>query len=312
MRTLGVSHARRGRAGASLPELLVALVLFGIVSGATLRALDRQARFHAGVMAILEARGQHAAAHEALAVSLRGLSAAGGDIGRLTDSAIVFRLQVGSGIACGISSGALDLAPDSIANGQRLGSFAGWPQPGDSAWILDEGPTDAAADDAWAALRVTSVSSAAGRCPGSPLLDPVRDAARPAWRLSVSGSPPASAVAGAPVRLTRVARFALYRGGTGESWLGYSERQPATGWITIQPVSGPYLPFNRSAPPASGLALLGRDSSGIVVAGPGPVAPAVLSIATRTLTTRAVRMDGIPRGARADSLHSLIGLRNVR
>lgn len=313
MRTLGAGPARRrDRAGTSLPELLVALVLFGIIGGATLRALDRQARFHAGIMAILEARSQHAAAHEAVAVTLRGLSAAGGDVGRLSDSAIVFRLQVGSGVACGITPGALDLAPDSLASGQRLASFAGWPQAGDTAWVFDEGPTDVAADDAWAGLPVTSVSSAAGRCPGSPLLDPVLDASRPAWRLSLAGSPPAGVVMGAPVRLTRVARFALYRGGTGESWLGYSERQPATGWITIQPVSGPYLPFNRSVPPASGIAFQGRDSSGAVVAGPGPAAPAVLSMATRTMTTRAVRIDGLPRGMRADSLHSLIGLRNAR
>ena len=301
---------RRRRAGTSLPELLVALVLFGLVGAATLRALDRQARFHAGVMAVLEARGQHAAAHEALAVSLRGISATGGDIARLAESAIVFRLQVGSGVVCGLAGGALDLAPDSIAAGQRLGAFATWPQAGDTAWLLDEGPTDAAADDAWAALQVTSATLAAGRCAGSPLVDPVLDAARPAWRLAVSGSPPTTAVTGAPVRLTRVARFALYRGGTGESWLGYAEVQPAAGWITIQPVAGPYLPYNRSAPPASGIALQALDSSGAAVLFPGGAAPVMVSIATRTVTSRTVRMDGLPHGLRADSLHSLIGLRN--
>lgn len=301
---------RRRRAGTSLPELLVALVLFGLVGAATLRALDRQARFHAGVMAVLEARGQHAAVHEALAVSLRGISATGGDIARLADSAIVFRLQVGSGVACGLAGGALDLAPDSIAAGQRLGAFATWPQAGDTAWVFDEGPTDAAADDAWAALRITSATLAAGRCAGSPLVDPVLDAARPAWHLAVSGAPPATAVTGAPVRLTRVARFALYRGGTGESWLGYAEVQPAAGWITIQPVAGPYLPYNRSAPPASGIALQALDSSGAAVPFPGGAAPVMVSIATRTVTSRTVRMDGLPHGFRADSLHSLIGLRN--
>ena len=65
MRTLGAGTRRRA---SSLVELLVALVLFGVIGLATLRSLDRQARFHSGILAVLEARSQHAAAHEAVAV----------------------------------------------------------------------------------------------------------------------------------------------------------------------------------------------------------------------------------------------------
>ena len=297
------------RRGTSLVELLVALALFGIVGAAALRALDRQARFHTGILAILESRAQHAAAHEALAVELRGTSVAASDIGPLTDSSVVFRMPVGAGLSCDMTSTFIDLGPDSASSGQHFARFRTSPQAGDTAWVFDEGATDSASDDAWRGLAVTAVSRAMGRCAGSPLLDPVLDAGRPSWRLAIAVAPPPTVTAGAPVRLTRRARFALYRGGTGEHWLGFTEADPVSGaWITIQPVSGPYLPYASAAPSTSGIALSGRDSSGIV----SFVTPAAITVATRTRTTRAVRMDGVVRGPYADSLHSLIGLRNAK
>jgi hypothetical protein len=129
----------------------------------------------------------------------------------------------------------------------------------------------------------------------------------------VAGTAPPTIGPGATVRLTRIARFALYRGGTGEYWLGFAEVHPASGaWNAIQPVSGPYLPFSASAPRAGGIALAGRDSSGGASASPGPGLPVAIAVATRTWTTRLVRMDGVARGRHADSLHSLIMMRNAR
>lgn len=307
--------SRRGNCpvGASLIELLVALVLFGLVGTATLRSLDRQARFHSGILAILESRSQHAAAHEAVAVELRGASSSSGDIAALSDSSIVFRLPVGTGVACGITPTSIDLAPDSVASGQSLARFRTTPQPGDTAWLFDEGSKDVSSDDTWIGVPVSSATRTTGSCPASPLLNPFLDAGFPAWRLSYGGVVPATIVAGAPVRLTRMARFALYRGGTGEHWLGFTEWQPVMGtWITIQPVSGPYQPFNPASPPASGIALQARDSSGTPLPFAATPAPAAIAMTTRTLTTRVVRMDGVARGRYADSLHSLIFARNSR
>lgn len=302
MRTLG------SRCGTSLVELMVALVIFGVVAAATLRSLDQQSRFHAGILAILEARSQHAAAHEAVAVELRGVSSAAGDIGRFSDSAIVFRLPVGGGVVCAGAPGILTLAPDSVASGQSFARFRTAPQPGDTAWIFDDGPSDVASDDQWIGFQVLGTARGQGLCAGSPLIDPVLDATAASWRFTVGGVLPATP-AGAVVRLTRIARFALYRGGMGDHWLGFAEVHPATGtWVTIQPVSGPYLPFRAAAPAEGGVALGGRDSSG----GPTTVttAQAAITLSTRTQTSRVVRMDGVARGLRADSLHSLIGVRN--
>jgi hypothetical protein len=301
------------RAGTSLAELMVALALFGVIGLATLRSLDRQSRFHAGVLTILEARSQHAAAHEAVATEVRSISSAAGDITRLSDSAMVFRMPVGAGLACALASDTLYLAPDTVAAGQEFAAFRTAPQPGDTAWLFDESVTDRSADDAWVGLRITSLTRAPGLCAGSPLVHPALDAGRLSWRLAVAGPVPATALAGAPVRLTRTARFALYRGSTNEHWLGFTEIAPSTGtWITIQPVSGPYLSFNAGAPAASGVSLLGRDSSGAALSSANATLAATISLSTRTRTTRAVRIEGLARGLYSDSLHSLIGLRNAR
>lgn len=307
VRPLGAARRR----GTSLVELLAALVLFAIVGAATLRALDRQARLHEGLLVILESNAQHAAAHEAVAVQLRGLSPPAGDLARLSDSAVAFRLPVGIGLACDVTPPTIDLVPDTTAAGQTFSAWHTSPQPGDSVWVFDEGATDMAADDGWVAAPVAAVTRTAGRCPGSALLDPVLDAARPAWRLTLAGPLPSTVIAGAAVRLTRLARFAQYRGATGEYWLGFSEVNPMTAaWITIQPMSGPYLPFNAAVPASGGVALGARDSSGAPAA---PLAmPASVRLATRTRAARSLRMDGRARGPFLDSLHTVIALRNAR
>jgi hypothetical protein len=301
------------REGTSLVELMVALALFGVIGLATLRSLDRQARFHAGMLTILEARSQHAAAHEAVATEVRGISSAAGDITRLSDSAIVFRMPVGAGLACAVASDTLYLAPDTVAAGQEFAAFRTAPQPSDTVWLFDESATDLSADDVWVGLQITSVTRAPGLCSGSPLVNPALDAGRFSWRLAVAGPVPVTVLSGASVRLTRTARFALYRGSTNEHWLGFTEILPSTGtWITIQPVSGPYLPFNPGAPAGSGIALRGRDSSGVPLSPAGASLSTAISLSTRTRTTRTVRIDGLTRGLYSDSLHSLINLRNAR
>lgn len=315
MRALGtVRHAPSCRAGSSLVELVVSLALFAVVGAAVLRALDRQARFHDGILRILETRAQLGATHDMVAAELRGVSAVAGDVERVADSAIVYRQAVGTGLVCRVSGTTVDLGPDVSAAGQTLARMRGAPQPGDTAWLFDEGSSLAAADDRWHPAELNAAARATGACVGTPFVDAVLDATRTSWRLTLgAGTPlPAGVRAGSIARLTRRARFALYRAGTGDWNLGWSEWNAGSGaWNVIQPVSGPFLAYSRPTPAASGVALSARDSLGLVLAAGMPLSGvAGLALTTRSATARAVRMDGVARGRHGDSLRSLIALRN--
>ena len=65
---------------------------------------------------------------------------------------------------------------------------------------------------------------------------------------------------GAFVRVLRRVRYRLYRAGTGEWYLGYTEWD-GTAFGVVQPVSGPFASYSQRAG-ASGLALRYLDDAG--------------------------------------------------
>jgi hypothetical protein len=292
------------------------LALFGVVGAAMMRALDRQARFHDGVTRLLESRSQLAVTHEALALELRSLASSDGDVISVSDTSLVYRERVGGGVVCALASSTIDLPPAALASGASLTVFATSPQPGDTAWLFDEGSSPAAADDRWVAALVASAVTLRGVCAGSPFVDPVLDAGTPGWRLTLMSAStlPPTILPGAVVRLTRHARFALYRATTGDTNLGWSEwNAPAAAWNVIQPLSGPFLAVNRSTPSASGVVFTTFDSIGSgTVVGVSATPVARVNVFVRSVTRGVVRVEGMTRGARVDSLGSVIALRNRR
>lgn len=300
--------------GVTIVELLVALALFGVVGGALLRAFDRQARFHTGVVQLLQARQQLVASHDVIGAEFRSLATVG-DIERLTDTALVYRTALGGGIVCRIGAAAVDLAPDRVASGVTLARTRTAPQPGDTVWLHDEGVGPGAADDRWHPAEIASAGRRTDACLGTAYVDSALDRGLSGWRIVFAPGTllPPTIGPGTVARVTRRARFALYRAASGESNLGWADWNAALwAWNTIQPVTGPFLPVNRGAPHASGVAFAGRDTVGSVIAPPVlQPALAAISLVTRAQTDRAVRMDGGPMGRRADSLRSTTALRNT-
>jgi hypothetical protein len=305
-----LSARRRLRPGLTLLELLAALATCGVLAAGIARLLDRQQRFHHGVHAIAERRTHLRDATDIVALSLRDVAPAEGDLLAIADTAVEFHAMVGNGVACALGAGgaSIVLAPDSLAAGHVLGAFRTAPQAGDLAFVLDEGPTAAASDDRWTPHVLSGVAVGAGACGGSPLLDPARDAARPVRTLALAagGSLGTTVTPGAAVRVVRRARLRLYRAGSGEWVLGREDWSGAA-WTVIQPVSGP---FRDPAGTLRGLALRWLDAAGTPVALTSPATVRRVALEAYTRTSGPVRIDGLRHGRWNDSLRVAVALRN--
>jgi len=299
------------RRGFALVELLAALVISAVLGAALLRLVDRSARFTRGVAQMADQRAQLAVATFAVEGALLGIAAADGDLRGVADSSVAYLATVGSAVACAVGAGGVDLPPTVIASGATLTWWNTAPQSGDSLVILDDGGAAGAMDDRWVHGEVASIAALPDACRYTPLLDSVADAGRTGWRVTVSPPLPATVIAGAPVRLLRPERFALYRS-SGEWMLGWTEWNAGSGsWNVIQPVAGPLLPY-AAAPSTSGLALAWRDSLGAAIT-PSPIAlPRQLQLSLGALTRQVVRIDGVATGLRRDSLTVRIPMRNSR
>ena len=160
------SPPHMARAGATLAELLVVLVILGIVGGVIMRVIVRQQRFYASAAEITSTRTDLRDLATVLPTDLRGISSSGGDIYAMSDSAIDFRLPVGTSTICqlGVGLTSVVIPPATLASRSGVTSWISAPQSGDSVLIYDEGATSGTADDVWRLYRITAAPVAAA-CP---------------------------------------------------------------------------------------------------------------------------------------------------
>jgi hypothetical protein len=293
------------RPGRTLPELLVTLtvsgILFALLTGVGI-ALERLV---AGSTAIAESRSHVRQAHQIAPLLLRAV--AGADLYMVQDSLAEFAYPIASAVVCLPSQPhQVMLAPDTVANGQHYASLTHMPRPGDLAHIFDPGVLPTATDDRWLTASVSWLGVVPNGCAGSALLDSVADAAHRARVVSVAATT-ALIPAGAVVAFTRRTRAAVYAS-SGNDYLGISDFDPTTlRWSVVQPVSGPY--FSRPGAPGVHFQLL--DSLGALLpVGALPINASTFALRVRSQTATQVRITGMRRGARAESLSSHIALRN--
>ena len=257
----------------TLPELLIALVLFAVVAGAATRVLRTQQRFLHGAAALGELRSQLRQAVHVLPAELRQIAPAAGDIHEWSSTAVRFRSVTGSSVICRQVSGSVVILPGYASAADDPRAFTTWlvtPQPGDSLLVHDEHDLGSA-DDTWHTYEIAEIGVAAEgeQCNGPNGLQ-LKGLENRAVRLRLAhgASLSGSIRPGAPVRFFRPVRYALYQGGDGKWYLGASDcnatRVPPCS--TIQPVSGPYRSRDGSAP---GLSLIFEDQHG------GPLSPGI-------------------------------------
>ena len=211
----------------TLVELLVALMLASLVLGIATTASLRQQRVHSRIQAVAGVDAQLRAAMLLLTGQLTMLDAAAGDLvaGEATDTALQFRAPIAVSLSCAPGVGAVTLRPDA-AGEVALSGGASLARPSDSLWWLG--------DSAWVGRQIVSATPVAAVCSA-----PAATAGR-SLRLTITA--PDSIPAGAPLRVTRQTRYAVYRASDGTSQLGFREwNEPASQFAAPQPVAGPLL-----------------------------------------------------------------------
>lgn len=299
------STRRALRAGATLAELMVVLVILGIVGGVIMRVILRQQRFYASAAEITSTRSDLRDLATMLPTDLRGISSSGGDIYAMSDSSIDFRLPVGTSTACQIGIGLTSVVvpPVSLASRSAVTTWTTAPVSGDSLLIYDEGATSGTTDDTWRPFRISAAPTTAS-CPTSTGFTATAAEAAAGISLPLSIALLATAPQGSPIVFFRRAHYGLFLTSSGKTMLGYFDC-PAGTCSAVTPVAGPFLPYAASG---SGVQFTYYDSTGAVTAVRNQVAR--IDVVVRAETAAPVSLSAGDRSYVRDSLAFTVSLRN--
>jgi prepilin-type N-terminal cleavage/methylation domain-containing protein len=310
-------RSKRKRTGFSLIELIVAITLAGMLGAAIMMTLRRQERLYSASSEMLRVRGQLRDATDVLVSDIRGSATARYGLPLMTDSALELFTSIGGSVVCSPSSGrTLFLPPTRLSSGTSLTSLLALPDTGDLALVYSVrgGNPDSAQ---WMEFRIAAFAarSLGASCPPSTGFTSSLDATagRTGYALTLASTPVEALRKGAPVRFLRRGRYSLYRSSDGDWYLGY-RRCNAIGQSacsTIQPVSGPYLPYGGGAPNDAGLAFHYFDAAGNeIVDASLSAAVARIDVVLRGETMRAVSLAGDARTRYRDSAVVAVSPRN--
>jgi len=278
------------RRGFTLIEVLLALVILGVVTGALYRLLNTSQRLSLAQAEQVSLQSNVRTGSLVVPNELRELNTwLGGaadrnDITVADDDGITYRAMRGLGFVCqAAAAGATSL---------RLAksSWTGLRDPNaarDDLYLFSDGiSVDEDEDDAWVQVSMTNVVYSATAC----------GAGKPGWTLTVAAIPATSV--NTPIRVFEVMRLELYAD-AGQWWLG--ARSVSAGEINLQPVLGPLTD--------DGFALVYLDAAGAPTADLTAIKSVRLTV--RGLTDDAVRAGGSGRmGHPEEALTTQVLLRN--
>ena len=285
--------SRRPRAGFTLAELLVALVLFSILGAAMLKVLTSQQRSY---NAQLSRTGMQQSIRVAAAIlpgEFRELDAGDGDIVAMSDTSITVHSYRQFGIVC--SPPTLGGVVTGVAISLRGPLFSSSRDfvVGDSLYVWYEGDGTIRTDDGWVPGRIVTVSS--GNCPtlpnaGSDVKLNVALAMGGAL-VNAAGNIPN----GAPVRGFETRIYRLYQAPDGKWYLGI--KRGGTTDQLIGPLTG-----------STGLTFTYRDAAGAVTATRTSVAR--IDVTLRAVTKNPIYNSQGTLSTVSDSVVMSVALRN--
>ena len=327
---------RSSRRGMTLVEIMIALVLLGIVSGVIMRVVLRQQRFYQGVNQIITQRSQLRQGTSVLPIDLRSLSSIGQDFIAVSDSAVEFDMNIGTGVVCAVQTFGtkIVLPPLVLDKGHTLTSFypgvkldAAEILRGVTVYVYNDSSRSGNFDDRWQKFKLVLAEEDPNRCIFS--FATALDAGKPRYVLTladtagktdaVTGGPISRYIGvGAPVRLMKRVRYKLFQDTDSKWYLGYSEYDKATSkYLDLTPVSGPYQAYATGTGSTPGFAFRYYDVDGVEIAsGAGEADRARIArvdIIARARTGSNVRTAGIQNGVDRqyrDSLAVSVMLRN--
>ena len=289
----------RSPRGFTLAELLVALVLFGIVSTAIYQLLVNNQRLYRQQTQRIELDDNVRSAVSIMPVELRGLDAAdplGSDIIEMTDTSIAYKaMRALRWICTSLQTGA-QLYMDTT----RIGLVSLDPAY-DSVVIFADSNPFKRGDDHWYHADVTSAPQSATGCTNG------------ARKINVSFNLPRvsnpnqlvpgdDVMQGSPIQAFEMVRVMSYQDASGLTWLGVQRYNKTSGWSTLQPLVGPLQ--------TGGLKFAYYNSAGVVTANRAQVARIDITVIGRT--SQMVKLSSGNMGYLIDSLVTQVALRNSR
>ena len=277
----------RPRHGFTLVEILVALVIMGVVSGAVYQLLHTSQRLSRAQTEQVSLQSNVRTGSMLVPAELREINTVTGgtidqnDVLSIAGDAVTYRAMRGLGTVCQLPG---------VNNQIRLlrGTYSGARDPiaTDSIYVFIENDPDRENDDQWVPLRLTSVVTGAV-CPGADGIT---------LNTEISASVPGLAV-GTPIRIYEVMELTLHDQ-DGRSWLG--ARSVSAG-DPVEPVLGPLVAGN-------GFELEYLDGTGNPTA--DLTAIKSIRVTVRGLTDELVRGSGTAVGHLQEAMVTQVLLRN--
>ena len=312
------SQPSQTRAGLTLIELMISLVMLGLLGGLIIGFLLKQQRFYAGTNEILLTRTSVRQAAVMMPSDLRAISSAGGDIYAMTDTSIEFRSTFGSSYLCrnDRTTSQIAIPPVTLAKGSALTVWTQVPTNNDSLALYVDSTNSSAKDDSWSYHRITTTtiafSNATPGCTSASGLMKTTDAttSNPSYNFTLSPQQSATVSAGAAVRFFKKVHYSLYKASDGYWYLGYydcrTSRTPVCN--AIQPIAGPLRQYVAGQPQNAGLRFTYYDTLGNVTA--NKLAVSRISILLQGEGTKTIQLVGSAPTTFRDSLRIEVGLRN--